>query len=241
MHIKTLSEKNEARIACPIFGAETRLADCFSLEQKVARAKGGSERKGCQACISSSKCPIYWINRDIRANGADPYFSAEPKLVSLSDKHLDAIRPIIVLAHMIDTYNPSPEEREAIIAANEAASSGAKPSKRAKPIAGVKLAAVSRDSGPVGTSGEGAERDDITRAAMSGDMGAALSRAAQSAPKPDPVAEPEPAPAAKVEKPAPAPKPKPAPKVSAPAPAPSGAQPMSLLERARQLTAQKAA
>ncbi len=70
--IKTYSPKNEARIVCPIFGAETRLADCLELEQQVAKGKKPEERRGCQACMMSSKCPTYWINRAISARARIP-------------------------------------------------------------------------------------------------------------------------------------------------------------------------
>lgn len=234
--IKTLSPKNEALIVCPIFNAETKIADCFILEQKLARGDVQPERKGCQACLRSSKCPIYWINRDIRANGEDPYHASEPRTLSLKDKHLSAISPILVRDETLNEFQVGPEEREAIIAANEAASSGAK-ARSARKAPAVKLGRVPRDAIAVTSSDPEngfrpastlVREDDTFKAAVSGDMSHAITKASQKAqeapaPEPAPVAPP---------KPAPAPAPKPAPAITAPSPAPAG-KGMSLLEMAR--------
>lgn len=242
--IKTLSPKNEARIICPVFNAETRIADCFSLEQQLARGNVQPERRGCQACMRALKCPIYWINRDIQANGADDYHAAEPKVVSLTGKVLDHIRPIVVRDETMLEMRIEQAEREAIIAANELAATGAKAPRSRKPIAGVKLGAVKRDTA---APQRAQESDDVTQAAMAGDMSAAVTRAAKAAPEPaaEPILEPA-KPFPEVGTPAMrnsaavmnkiAAKPVPAP--AAPAPAPAG-KPLSLLELARQRATQK--
>nr|WP_042670039.1 hypothetical protein [Methylobacterium sp. B34] len=224
--IKTYSPKNEALIVCPIFGAETRLADCLELEQQVARGRKPDERRGCQACLMSSKCPVYWINRAIIRTGEDPYFSAEPKVLPLKGEILEAVRPILVRDDAVNRYAVEGAEAEAIRAANEAASAG-KP-RAAKKTAGVKLAAVKREeSAPAGDDG-------LKAAALSGDLSAAVTRAVAKASE-TPQEAPAPAPAPKAVAPAPKPpaaapaQPKPTPK---PAPAPAG-KGMSLLEMAR--------
>jgi len=223
--IKTYSPKNEALIVCPIFGAETRLADCLELEQQVAKGRKPEERRGCQACMMSSKCPTYWINKAVQRTGEDVYHSAEPKVIPLKGEILEQIRPIIVRDDAVNRYAVEGPELEAIRAANDAASAG-KPRSAGKKASGVKLAAVKReDPAP-------AEDDGLKAAAMSGDLSAAVTRAvAKASEKPRETPAPAPAPKAV----APAPKPPaaaPAQPKPAPAPAPAG-KGMSLLEMAR--------
>lgn len=184
--IKTYSPKNEARIVCPIFGAETRLADCLELEQQVAKGRKPEERRGCQACLMSSKCPVYWINRTIqRGDDGGNYFSAEPKVVPLRPEILEAVHPILVRDDAVNRYAVSGDEAEAIRAANEAA--GAGKLRTTKKASGVKLAAVKRE--------DPAEDDGLKAAAMSGDLSAAVTRAvAKAHEKPQEAPAPAPAP-----------------------------------------------
>jgi hypothetical protein len=216
--IKTYSPKNEARIVCPIFGAETRLADCLELEQQVAKGKKPEERRGCQACMMSSKCPTYWINRAISRTGEDPYWSAEPKVLPLKGEILDAVQPILVRDDAVNRFAVEGDELDAIRAANEAASAGGK-SRSSRKGPAVKLAAVQREDA---RPSKPAEDKALVAAAMSGDLSAAVTRAvAKASEKPQEPARAAPAP----ETPKPAPKP-------APAPAPAG-KGLSLLEMAR--------
>jgi hypothetical protein len=232
--IKTYSPKNEARIVCPIFGAETRLADCLELEQQVAKGRKPEERRGCQACMMSSKCPTYWINRAVQRTGEDLYYSAEPKVIALRPEILEQVHPILVRDDAVNRYTVEGAELDAIRAANEAAGAG-KP-RSGKKASGVKLAAVKREE-PAAV-----EDDGLKAAALSGDLSVAVTRAVakaseqpQETPRPAPTPE-KPKPAPKPSVPAPAP-PTPAPK---PAPVPVG-KGLSLLEmaRARAAAAQK--
>ncbi|MCP1540029.1 hypothetical protein [Methylorubrum extorquens] len=228
--IKTYSPKNEALIVCPIFGAETKIADCFALEQQLARGKIQDERRGCQACIRGSKCPIYWINRDIQRTGNDHYHASEPKVVALRPEILDQIGPIIVREQTMNELGVGGAEAQAIAAMNDAAGTGSA-RKSARKAASVTLAPVKPASAP-----KPAEDDELTKAAISGDLSAAVTKAAAKAAEPV-----KPAPAPKT--PAPAPKP-PAPAPAAPKPAPEPApagKGMSLLEMARARQAAKAA
>ena len=238
--IKTYSLKNEALIVCPIFGSETRLADCLELEQQVAKGKQPVERAGCQACLMSLKCPVYWINRQVQRSGDDLYWSAEAKVIPLKGEILDAVQPILIRDDAVNRYAVEGAELDAIRAANEAASSGSKSRTKTKGPA-VKLAAVKRED-----TKPSADDEALKAAAMSGDMSAAVTRAVakaseKPAEKPQKAAAPEPAPkpvAAAPTPPAAVPdKPKPTPK---PAPALAG-KGMSLLEMARARAAAAAA
>lgn len=222
--VRTYSPKNEARITCPIFGSEERLADCFELEQQVAKGRRPAERKGCQACLSSSKCPTYWIMRGIMRTGEDPYWSAEPKLVSLKGEILDAIAPIQVRDDRVVYHQVEGEELDAIRAANEAAVSGAK-GRTTRKAAPVKLAAVKRED-----PAKKPASDELLNAAMSGDLSAAVTKAVEkAAAKPAEPEKPAPAPVAT---PAPVKPAQAAPVATKPAPAPAG-KGISLLEMAR--------
>jgi hypothetical protein len=234
---KTLSPSNEFRIVCPIFGAETRIADCFALEQRVCRGEQIEERKGCQACISSSKCPIRRITHEMIREGSDPYHSTEPRVGQLQPRILDLIHPIIVRDEVLNRLAVPTSERLAIEAANEAASASARGKAPRKATGAVELEAVDKTPRkPAKAAQKPQEPDALTQAAMTGDMSAAVTRAVQKAaeaPAPKPV-EPKPTDAeieavadkavnrlAKaISKPA------------APAPAPAG-KGMSLLEMAR--------
>lgn len=220
--IKTYSPKNEARIVCPIFGAETRLADCLELEQQVAKGQRPEERRGCQASMMSSKCPTYWINKAIQRTGEDLYHSAEPKVIALKPELLDQVHPIIVRDDAVNRYAVEGDELTAIRAANEAASAGSKRTSRKAPA--VKLPTVKREvSKPV-------EDDGLKAAALSGELSAAVTRVVAKAHE-KPQEAPAPAPVPEVVKPAPKP-PVAAPAQARPAPAPAG-KGLSLLEMAR--------
>jgi hypothetical protein len=240
--IKTYSPKNEALIVCPVFGSETRLADCLELEQQVAKGRKPEERRGCQACMMSSKCPTYWINRQIQRTGEDLYWSAEPKVIPLKGEILDQVHPILVRDDAVTRYGVEGDELAAIRAANEAASSGAK-ARPGRKAPAVKLASVQREDA------KPAADKALVAAAMSGDLSAAVTRAvakASETPAPSSAGSVRPREeAGQGEGPAPAaaakPKPSPAP-APKPAPAPAG-KGMSLLEmaRAKQAAAAKAA
>lgn len=173
MMIKTYSPTNKFRFACPIFGAEVEIAGCLSLREMMAIGKKPEQRRGCQACIKSSKCPIPRIMMCIQRTGEDPYYAAEPKVGTLRPDVLDNIRPILVHEPYLDEFNVPPSERELILVANESAGdqTKAKSSKRL-PIPSVKFEPIKGEPK--------ASHDALTDAAMTGDMSAAISRAAES-------------------------------------------------------------
>lgn len=88
---------NQFKFTCPIFGADVEMRQCMSLREMVWRGQGPRVRKGCQACMSASKCPIVHVVKECDPDrGIDPYFSKEPKLGKLSDKVLKTIAPLVV-------------------------------------------------------------------------------------------------------------------------------------------------
>ena len=94
---KTFAPDNQYRIVCPLFGVEVKIADCNSLHNQWMRGQGPTVRKGCQAAMSCSKCPMIHVIREVDFKSeSDPYHSTEPKVGRLSDFVMKAIAPIIV-------------------------------------------------------------------------------------------------------------------------------------------------
>lgn len=173
---KTLSPTNQFRFACPVFGAEVAIADCFKLRAIVQRGGRPEERRGCQCAMRSSKCPIPRVLTVLgRKDNDDPYHSVEPKLGRLNPDILDHIKPILVHEPFMDEYAVPASERALLIEGNERAGDTiTKRSTKREPIASV-------DFQPVIGAPASPTRDD--RAAMTGDMGAAISKAIAKSPE----------------------------------------------------------
>lgn len=229
--IRSFSPKNEFRFACPVFGAEVKLADCLNLREEHCRGRRPPERRGCQACMQASKCPIIRLLQTVHRTGEDPgCYSAEPKVGHLPADVTGHIAPIVVSARELDLYDVPPSERELILASNEAAGNGVKKAAARKPI---KLDALVVRETP----------ESAAEPAIETDMAAAITRAAKRetevpARSPEKAAEPRPAPKAATPTPA-SPKP-PQRREIAKTPTPAEAVPkapakgISLLELARQ-------
>lgn len=180
---KTLAPENQFRFVCPIFQAETKIATCFKVRDRVWRGEQFVERGGCQVCLSASKCPIVHVLNKMMRGEDDPYHSAEPKVGSLEPEILERISPILVLPFQMAGRELNDRERQLIEAANENARAGAKlrsarkgseepmpaPKKRAKTIA-----APSTDA-TVKTESK------VADAAVTGDFAAAINAAAKAA------------------------------------------------------------
>lgn len=129
---KTLSPTNQFRFKCPIFNVETKIASCFKIQELVWRGKRPDQRKGCQACLKSSKCPIVPILTRMRRTGEDDYYSDQPVTGRISKAVLDTIQPILVIdSHMKPLEG---QELKLVLEANENAcpvsERAAEPSKR---------------------------------------------------------------------------------------------------------------
>jgi len=214
---KTLAPTNQFCFTCPIFNVETKIASCFALRDEVWRGRKPEVRKGCQVALHDSKCPVYWILAQMdRDDEYDPHHAAERHVGHLDRKILERIAPIQVQERTIERVGVSDKERALLLASNSM--------KVSKPKGSVELEDVERSERKVSSRKASApvekkETVDATvEAAMSGDLSAAITRAAAK-----PV-EPAPAPAA----------PATPPKSETPSkPAPAPGKPLSLLERAR--------
>ena len=216
--MNTLSEENQASIKCPALGVEARLADCLTLRDRVWRGERIEERRGCQACMASSKCAAAQIVHDMWVHKEDPgYYSATPKVVTLSQGLQDTLARVLIQEKTLDRLGVVDEERMVLLAANERAGKAVKASIDTSDWAQPK-AKRAPAKGKAERAPEKAPESKTVAAALSGDMSAALSQVVAAKPKPDP---------------APAPKIEPKPQPKAPAPEPVSTKGLSLLERAK--------
>lgn len=109
--VKTYRSDNQFRFNCPIFGSEVEIRQCFTLREQWARGKQMETRRGCQACLSASKCPIVPIMKALQQNPEqnDHYYSAEPKVGKLRPEILERIARIMVPQSTLNTFQPIPE------------------------------------------------------------------------------------------------------------------------------------
>ena len=169
---KTYSESNQFKLACPIFNVEVPIAGCFKLREVVWTGERPNVRRGCQACMRADKCPINEIVKDLRYRDDDPYYSPVEVVGRLEDKHLAAIAPVSVPEYVIKQYPLDEKELAFIQRANALAKEGKhlrveaprKQKARPKPAQPAKIEAASSQT---------------VQAAISGDMSAAINKAAE--------------------------------------------------------------
>ncbi len=159
---------NQFAFACPIFGAKTKIVHCFEIRDQMFKGKQLDVRRGCQACISASKCPVVHIVKDA-SMGRDisRYNSNTPVEGKLVPSLLDRIAPVRVMAHQIERYGVDEVQTKAIFKANTTLASG----KHADDLDDVPVAAKRRSVKPAEAP------DAVVTAAQTGDMSAAITRA----------------------------------------------------------------
>ena len=175
---KTLSPENEFRIRCPVFAAETKIADCFKLRDLVWRGEGPLVRQGCQCALIAGKCPIPVILTKMFRLKDDPYHSAEPKVGALDPEILDQTSSITITDTTMRRFALSPQEQKKLVEANENARSGqhqkqVKPRRQERVLEEMETVAETKvdvdQSRTVDT-----KTDAIVEAAKSGDLSAAI-------------------------------------------------------------------
>lgn len=176
----TLSPENEFSFRCPIFNVDTKMSSCMKLRDLVWRGADVPVRKGCQACMQSSKCPAAAIisKMTYAKEPQDFYGSTAPKLGKLRPDILNRILRVIVQEPHLNNNAVPPVERSLIASANDrirkmlgvAAAEG--PDESAPP----RRAYAVRPAPKKAASEEHATPEkDITEAARTGDLGAAIS------------------------------------------------------------------
>jgi hypothetical protein len=161
IQLRTYAENNQFRFKCPIFGVEVKIRECLSLRDMVWKGEKVGVRRGCQACIHTSKCPMVPLVYDFayRREGEDVYHSTEPRVGHLQPSLLARIAQIIVPNYWLDKLDVPPAERSRIALADP------------KTIAHeAKVEKKTRKRQP----------DALAQAAMTGDMGAALNKAMEA-------------------------------------------------------------
>lgn len=117
--IPTFSEANRFSFTCPIFGVQTEMRVCLMLRDRLWAGHRQEVRRGCQACLHDSKCPIVPIVQETFRTGEDPgYFAREPRNGNLQEKHLRRIQNVIVRDATMLNFGVSDAERAAIQATN---------------------------------------------------------------------------------------------------------------------------
>ena len=183
-HFLTLSMKNRFSFTCPIFDASVEMRGCVLVRDKVYRGEQFPERKGCQACISSSKCPAAAIVQQMafnRSDATDHCSSIEPKSGKLPASALEAVRPVIVTASDVQRYGLTSTELSLIESANGridtqlATAPSERVSGRIQASEAPKRARATKVAPEASTE---APSIAVTSAAASGDMSAAINAAA---------------------------------------------------------------
>jgi hypothetical protein len=183
----TLQPENKFSFTCPIFDAKVSMRSCVLLQEKVYRGQSIQTRRGCQACISSSKCPAAEVIRRISfrsSDATDHCSSTEDKHGRLPAEALERIHPVLVLETELRRFGVSDAERALIAdsAARIAAQMGTAPREKVEPRRMVQ----SSTSEPRRPSQRPAERvsapktttpTTINKAAATGDLSAALNAA----------------------------------------------------------------
>lgn len=182
--MKTLSDDNQFVFVCPIFDSQTKISSCMTLREMVWMGKPPEVRKGCQMCMRANKCPMNNIIWDmIRHPGFDPYWSAQPKLGKLQEKHIAQIERVIInekdLERAIDNGRISPAEAQKMGRANQAARNTA--NKNVRNAADIALVEVKHAEPERKTGTLVKEVSDTMKAAISGNMSAAVNAAMEDA------------------------------------------------------------
>lgn len=183
---KTLDDDNQFIFTCPIFETDTKMASCMTLREKVWRGDKPDVRKGCQMCMAANKCPVNNIIKDMmRHLDSDPYHAAIPKKGRLQERHLAQIERTIInerdLERAMESGRISPAEHQKMVKANQNARTVAnKGVRNAQEIDfKVELDHVEKRSTKVEKGTE--EPSAAVKAAMSGDMSAAVNKAMEEA------------------------------------------------------------
>jgi hypothetical protein len=183
---KTLDIENQFSFVCPIFDSQTKISTCFTLRELVWRNENPDVRKGCQMCMKHGKCPINNIVWDmIRKPGFDPYTSKEAKVGKLQERHLVQIERVIIpdkeIEKALDADRILPAEAKKMTAANATARDRSnKPLRKSADfeLEDVQTQIVTRRSSKVVAETE--EVSATVKAAMSGDMSAAVNAAMEN-------------------------------------------------------------
>lgn len=115
---RTLSATNQFHLACPIFNTEVPIASCFKLRDLVWKGQAPPVRRGCQACMRASKCPINNIIRGLKTGDIEPYYAVTKRVGHLVASDHARIAPVLVLDMHMRGLDVPENERALIEHAN---------------------------------------------------------------------------------------------------------------------------
>ncbi len=181
----TLSSENQFQFTCPVFNANTKMSACVALREAVWMGKRVEKRQGCQAAMNCSMCPAAAIVKKIGyGHGlvSDDYGSKEPKMGKLHADILERIRNVVPIERELGRFDLSETERQLLRSTRERVDAQLKtaPGANGKSTAHVepkKHATFIRQPAAV-SNRPTTQNDTINRAAMTGDMTAAINAAA---------------------------------------------------------------
>jgi hypothetical protein len=183
--IKTYRPDNRWSFQCPIFGSTTEIRVCLHLRDLLWSGKRQEVRRGCQACMHDSKCPMVNLVRRIRDTKDEPgYFSLEPKQGALLASDVDRIRKIIVTEETMKRFDVPENERQAILSTNgwNAKLHGkVEIDGKLSDLPGLEEKIASHKPRKRAEAPAPAKTDDVIEAASTGDMSAAVNKAMEDA------------------------------------------------------------
>lgn len=189
----TLSPKNAFSFVCPVFDVETKLAACTTVRETVWMGKpvmnrdGKEVRIGCQAAMRCGMCPAAAIVKEISFGGgriSDDHGSVEPKKGKLHARILERIVNVSPVDMFLKPFNLSAGERDRLMTARSRIAEQLKTA----PGAGNRKTAfiepkrtamtpVNPRKKAIPTEATETVPNAIAKAAMTGDMTAALNAA----------------------------------------------------------------
>ncbi|MBX5130685.1 hypothetical protein HJB53_29805 [Rhizobium lentis] len=183
----TLSRENQFQFTCPVFNATTKMAACMMLREAVWMGKRVEKRQGCQAAMSCGMCPAAAIVSKMsysRGPVSDDYGSKEPKVGKLHADILDRLKNVIPIQRELGRFTLSDQERQMLLTTrgrfeDQLKSAPGRDGKATAFIEPKKHATLVNEPGQRPAAPTRSPQDNtINRAAMAGDMSAAINAAA---------------------------------------------------------------
>lgn len=175
----TVSLENQFAFKCPIFDTEVQMRGCVLLRDKVYHGDKIQTRRGCQACIRSSKCPAAEIVRRIAfqtGDATDHCASQEKKVGRLPADVLERVAAVIVPEGVLSQHGVTSEERDLIRSSNDriVAQIGTAPRTKVEARVARQTTAAPRSASRSAIKTAPAPEPTLNKAAATGDLAAAL-------------------------------------------------------------------
>jgi len=179
----TITNSNRFSFVCPVFNTETEFRACNTLRTKVYRGEHPDVRKGCQVCMSAGKCPVAHVVGDFafrkgEERHGDDFASVTPKKGKITARVLERIAAVMIFDSALTQSGCSASERKLIETANDRILQQLESAPNKAPSKS--RVYVSSDTKTVARGGTTVKAkpktSDISSAAASGDMSAAINQ-----------------------------------------------------------------